>query len=231
MFTKNTIKTIFSVRLLALSLLLSGASIALSENLLAVLDLENNGTISPKNIGTISDKISASIKNDTNYLQFDRRQIPELLKQLSIDQSATACSDPQCLTVIGSLIGANTMIGGTIRYAAKTTTIELNLVDVAAKKALNTVHLNSKSNKRDILEIEIPELVKNLFSAEPQKQPKQEIVRKKTLLANPLLYVGTLVVGGAAAGAYYYKYYYNPAATRSPDNPELPMGDAPERSR
>lgn len=231
MFANNINKISFSVCLLTLLLVLSGASIALGENLLAVLDLENDGTVSAKSIGIISDKISASIKNDTNYLQFDRSSIPELLQQLSIDQSATACSDVQCLTVIGSLIGANTMIGGTFRFAAKTTTIELNLVDVAAKKALNTVYLTSKSNKRDILEIEIPKLVKDLFSAEPQKQPKQEIVRKKTLLTNPLLYVGTLFVGGAAAGAYYYKNYYNPAASPSPDNSELPMGDAPERSR
>jgi hypothetical protein len=221
------------VRVLPLVLLL--VSLSAGQNLLAVFDLQSDSSVSARTVSEISDRISAVIAEDSTYFQFERAQIPELLKQLLIDESASACSDVQCLTVIGSLIGANFMVGGSIRHKGRETSIELNLVDVAAKKIKNTVNLQCRSSKNALLETEIPALTKALMSSPSNKiaRPGSGNKEKKSVLKNPLVYIGTGVAGLAAGGVYYYFNYYKKgdAAPESSANGEISLGDAPARTR
>jgi hypothetical protein len=135
---KNEKKMMYGGVRAAVCAILLLAALAKGQNLLAVLDLERDSSVSQKEVTAVCDRISAVISNDSSYMQFERSQLPELLKQLYIEESATGCSDPQCLTVIGSLIGANFIVGGSIRKKGSETAIELNLVDVAKKQAINT---------------------------------------------------------------------------------------------
>jgi hypothetical protein len=199
------------------------------QNLLAELDLENDGSVTQSEVSAICDRISKVISKDSTYMQFERAQLPELLKQLYIEESATACSDPQCLTVIGSLIGANFVVGGSIRKNGKETVIELNLVDVANKKAVNTAGLQTKAQMNVLIESEIPALVKDLLAAEKNNSQKAASNGKKTFFANPLVYIKTGLVSAIAGGAYYYLFCIKSNSTDK--NNDIPLDDAPVRRR
>jgi TolB-like protein len=199
------------------------------QNLLAVLDLENNGSVTQAEVTALCNRISEVIARDSVYMQFERSQLPELLKQLYIEESATACSDPQCLTVIGSLIGANFVVGGSIRKNGREITIELNLVDVANKKAINTVDSRTKAKADILLKTEIPALVKTLMNPGKRGPKKIASAEKNGFFANPLVYIGTGLAGAAAGGVYYYfNYYKQPEAN---GNSNISLDDAPVRTR
>jgi hypothetical protein len=202
-------------------------SLVRGQNLLAVLDLENDGSVTQGEVTAICDRISGVIAKDSTYMQFERSQLPELLKQLYIEESATACSDPQCLTVIGSLIGANFVVGGSIRKNGRETVIELNLVDVAKKKAMNTVGISLKTSA--LLDSEVPSLVKKLMDLDLHGTQKVASAEKKGFFANPLLYIGTGLAGAVAGGAYYYVYYYKNDNTNGTN--DISLDDAPARER
>ena len=220
-------------------LVLFHTAFAAGQNLLAVLDFECDGSVPQKGITAVSDRISQTIAEDSTYVQFQRSQIPELLKQLSIDESASSCSDKQCLTVVGSLIGANYMVGGSIRYKNHETSIEISLIDVAEKKVINSVSFSSGSKKKALFDTEIPALAKSLMNPAMQNPPVAGKKRKKSFLANPFLYIGTGVAGIAAGGACYYAFVYKRSAAdgggggvNDPDDPsDLSLDDAPARTR
>jgi hypothetical protein len=134
--------------------------------------------------------------------------LPELFNQLALDQSALVCSDQQCLILLGNLIGAAAVLGGSITTTGKQTTIELNLVDVSGKRTINNVLLTSVAKKSDFFENELPALVKNLLSSRANTSPlaSKSSVKHKSVLSNPLLYTGALLVGGAAATRTIFWY-------------------------
>lgn len=156
--------------------------------------------------------------------------IPELLKQLSISKSSAECSNVQCLLVIGSLIGANYITGGSIRYNKRKTDIELHLVDINSKKAVNSVSLQSKLPLRECAETELPALVNSLLRGTSAKETT--VAGKKPIVKNPFLYIGTALAGGAAVGAWYYKRHYRSADGKASSGPqEISLDDAPVRKR
>jgi|GEM_PF-2300260 len=209
------------------ALIVSGS---FGQNFIAVLDLVSDGSVSPKVVREISDRISESIASeDPSYMPFEREYIPELLKQFAVDQSATACSDPQCLTLMGSMIGATTVVGGSISRSKGETFIELNLVDVAQKRALNSVSFSSKAKKSVLLQSEIPALASSLLSPD-SRVAKRKPGKKRGFFRNPVTYIGTALVGGAAFGAYYYMSN-NGGPDGKESTEEIPISDAPVRSR
>lgn len=196
----------FSIVLCSLFFLFAEAT---EPKLLAVFDLASDGTVSIKSIKAISDRISELVQGNESYTQFNREMLPELFNQLALDQSALVCSDQQCLILLGNLIGAAAVLGGSITTTGKQTTIELNLVDVSGKRTINKVLLTSVAKKSDFIENELPALVKNLLSSRTNASPlaSKPSVKRTSVLSNPLLYTGTLLVGGAAATAYYFLVY------------------------
>lgn len=196
-----------SLPFIVLSILIffSQNNINAEENsLLAVIDVASNGTISKKNCKRISDTISAVVSRNSTFIQFDRTMLPELLNQLSVQESVTSCSDPQCLLLIGNLIGAEAVIGGFIRYRDKLTQIELNLISVSKKRALNTVTMSTGSGKRTFLKRELPILVRNLLNPDAPPPPSKLIAEKRNILTRPIFYISTVLIGGAATGTYLY---------------------------
>ena len=200
----------------------AGGYAASAQDLIAVLDVVSDGTVPANYCTIISDTISAIVARDTTYMQFDRAMIPDLLGQLTVKEAATACSDPQCLVLIGNLIGANLVIGGFIRYNNNLTEIELNLVSIEERRALNTVSISTGSKKSVILTSEIPALVSSLLNPDVPLPPTKLVAEKKNFFTTPWPYAATLFAGAAGAGAYYYQYIYKPNRDGKPDNPDKP---------
>ncbi len=223
----------FTYTLNATVLLLSFFTLSQGQNLLAVLDLQGDGTIPQEDIRKASDRISEALREDSAYFQFDRSHLPDLLSQLSIEQSATGCSDPQCLTVIGSLIGANSVIGGMIRKEGRRTEVSLNLVDVATRKAVNSVDLSSRAPMSEVIATEIPALTKVLMSGPVSTAAGKK--SHKNFFSNPVTYISAAaLIGGAATGGYYfYKHYYRDGDSDGTGirTAEISIDDAPVRTR
>lgn len=227
------------------------------QSYLAVMDLVSDGSVSKSSLITISDKISQSV-NESKYSQFDRTVLPELLKQFNMDDSTIACYDPQCLILIGNLIGANAVIGGILSRNNDFVNIKLNLVDASNKITLNTVSIKSASPKTEFLETEIPELVNRLFSGPQNVQStvtdnsKTEIPSfnskplsnknvqesqdasfpsKKTGRRRPAVLgtIGGLVFSGIVGLAVYTGL--NNDSNSEGKTPPLSMDDAPKRVR
>lgn len=211
----------------------SGAS--LEQQLLAVFDLTSDSSISAKNLKAISDNISVLVERDSSYSQFSREMLPELFNQLAIDHSALICSDPQCLILLGNLIGANAAIGGFIKRSRERTMIELSLVNVSKKQIINTVSLTTAASIVEFKEEELPELVKSLLGSRTNTSPlRSKSLKKKSAFTNPMLYVGTVVVGGAAAAAYYFLVYTkddNHQSVGQPSSEPLSLDDIPIPAR
>lgn len=141
-----------------------------AQNYLAVMDLVSDGSVNKSALVALSDKISQSIP-DNSYSQFDRSIMPEILKQFSLDDSSFACYEPQCLIVIGNLIGANTLIGGFISRNNNETSLTLNLIDVASRSTLNSVTISSNSPRSQFLQTEIPGIVNKLLNKSQNLPP------------------------------------------------------------
>ncbi len=208
-------------------------SLAGAQGPIAVMDLQCGENISPSAGRAISNRIGESL--DSTLQQFDRAILHDMLEQLSIDQSATSCSDAQCLTIVGSLIGASRVIGGSVSRDGRKTFITLNLVDVAGKKAINSVSMNSRSDKNELLAFEIPALVKTLMA------PRSPISRRnglkgRSFFANPVTYIAAGLAGTVAAGTFLFKLG-NPPDRDDPSGPGpvvpgvIPIDDAPSRTR
>lgn len=193
-----------AVCIVTVFIFLQSSSAASKPRLLAVVDIASNGTISKKICRRISDTVSAVISRDSSCVQFDRSMLPELMKQLSVEESMTSCSDPQCLLLIGNLIGADFVIGGFVRYKDRLTQIELNLISVSKKRALNTVTMSTGSGKRAFFRRELPLLVGNLLNPDAPPPPSKLVADKRNIFTRPIFYISTLLVGGAASGAYLY---------------------------
>lgn len=202
------------------------------QNFLAVMDLVSDNSISKKGIIAISDKISQSI-TDSKYSQFDRLILPELLSQLNIEEPFSACYNPQCLILAGSMIGANTIIGGFVSHNNNGIDIRLNLVDVKNKITLNIISVHSTSQKKAFMETEIPEIIKKLFSPSQNvniSSSTDNSKKKKTIFSRPPFYGGIAIIGLIGAGAiYYYQNYYKTNQSNSDEDPPLSMDGAPVR--
>ena len=217
-----------------------------AQKLLAVLNLENDGTLPEKYNIMVADKISELIAGDSGFVQFERSMLPELLQQLSVEQSAATCSNEQCLSLIGSLIGANRIIGGTIGQTKKSVEITLNFIDVDNRKLVNFVNISSGSAMEVIISRELEPLTRQLLYPDgtPSVAKKKENKGMRRILRSPVTYItlGTLFLAGAAGGgAYYYKNYYKNDSADKPvpdDDPiveeppkEIPVDDIPHRTR
>jgi hypothetical protein len=159
------------------------------------MDLKSDGSVSQKNIQTISDKISAEISRDARYTVFDRKFLPVLLAQLKLKQTAS-CADVKCLSEVGIGIGSNQIVGGSIQMKLGELSIELNRVNVQTKKIIRTVSQKMAISREDFIKKRLPDFVLDLITL---PAPIASGTKKKGFLSNPAVWIGAATV--AAAGA------------------------------
>jgi hypothetical protein len=222
------------VSYIVLNCILLSAAETEGQRLLAVFDLTSDGSLSSTELKTISDTISILANDQKAYTQFSREMMPELFNQIAIDHTALACSDMQCLLLLGNLIGAEVVIGGFITTTGKKTAIELQLIDVTEKRTLQTVSMTSTANRLDFTKTELPNLVKQLFRSPKDTSPvTTKHPGRKSIFASPLLYTGTALVSGGVAAAYYFLVYKKEGETPQggDDKKPLPLDDIPIPTR
>ena len=76
------------------------ACVANAQDLIAVMDLKNDGTVQKRDVNRICNKISEEITMDKRYTVYDRKYLPVTLASMGI-KKAISCSSVECLTDIG----------------------------------------------------------------------------------------------------------------------------------
>jgi len=168
---------------------------ASAQELIAVMDLKSDGSVSQKNIQTISDKISAEISRDARYTVFDRKYLPVLLEQLKFKQSVS-CAEVKRLSDIGVGIGANQIVGGSIQMKQEELSVELNRVNVQTKKIIRSVTQKMMVSREDFIKKRLPDFVLDLMTS---SAPIASETKKKGFFSKPAIWIGAATV--AAAGA------------------------------
>lgn len=214
------------------------SSIFAQKQLCAVMDLTSDRSVSKKSCSLISNYINKALLSDGRYTLFDRKVLPELLKQLLIYETSRDCSDQQCLEVTGSLIGTDFIIGGTARYRNRTIEITLNMVDVNQNQTVHSITMSSGSGRTTFLNKDIPELVNSLLNFETLSRPnvgqraKTKIGNRRTgILEKPGLYAGSILAGGVALGVYYVIQNNKKELSETYENLPLSLDDVPQRTR
>jgi predicted outer membrane repeat protein len=227
--------------LIFISSLIFKLSVIAQENYGVVLDLVSDGSVSKNSCYLLSKKVNKVLISDGRYKLFDRKILPELLKQYAIDTLSQKCCDQHCLIEIGSLIGAEIIIGGKAILKDKSIYITLNMVDVKRKRNIQSITLTSKLSKKRVISKEIPLIVEMLIESETlyqqsifdEEQQKNKlkveaIKRRRSFFRNTALYGGAILAGSLSA---LICFYILDREKEEKDDRPLSMDDLPQRIR
>jgi hypothetical protein len=131
-------------------------------NLVAVMDLTSDGSVSPSAIDSLCDIICQSISSNILYEVFDRKFLPFTLQSLGRPEHPR-CSETPCLIDIGRDIGAKYMIGGSIKKVKTDYIIHLNLINSESKISIGTVSKRARVSKIAFIKQKLPSLVNELL--------------------------------------------------------------------
>jgi hypothetical protein len=223
-FSFGCLKMSVRIRIAALILPAFFWFISDAQELIAVMDLQSDGSVSQGTIKTICDSISAEIARDVHYSVFDRNYLPFVLQQLNSKQP-TLCSDAECLGSVGNLVGTNQIVGGSIVLKKDEIWIRLDRVDVKTRRSLQTVLKKMQGTRKDLFLASIPAIVKDLMNT---PQVSQSAPGKKGSFKQAIMWVGgSAIAAGTAAAIYYFVIKKGPQG----EEPDVPMDNEPAHSR
>jgi hypothetical protein len=158
-----------------------------------------------------------------------------LLKEHGFIQSPE-CSNEQCLQVMGTLLVAQRVLGGTLTKTERSYTIDLLMVDPLKRMVLQRVLYEFKNTDSKSLKEETHKVVEMMFSTKRleiksiPKVPNTTGRHFKTLVWVPLSAVITGGIG-VIVGYFYYKLKHDSNSQPQTGANELQLDDAPVRTR
>jgi TolB-like protein len=181
-----------------------------SQDVITVLDLESDSTVSKYTIDSICNKINAELAKDTRFTTSDRQYLPFMIESLDFKRP-TPCLNAQCLSEIGKQLGARFIIGGTVRIIKNDVKITLNYIDVENVTLLKTISSKTAMDKNTLLNVKIPELVQDLININNRIETPDAIVKKERKKHPGLLITAaSTVAAGAAAAILYLRFSQDP---------------------
>jgi hypothetical protein len=138
------------------------SSAAETKELIAVIDLSSDGTVSPATIDSVCGKIGGTIAGNKRYEVFGREFLPFTLKSVGMPEHPR-CSEITCLADIGRKIGTKYIVGGSIRFIKKEWIINLKLVNTESGFLLGTVTKKSDLIKKTFISQKLPSLARELL--------------------------------------------------------------------
>jgi hypothetical protein len=164
-----------------------------SKDLLSVLDLQTDNSVSQATIDTVCEHICRTVALDKRFEVFDRRFLPFTLQNIGMSEHPR-CAQLNCFTAIGKGIGTKYIIGGTIKVVNKVLMVTLNYVDAENGVLLGTVTRKYSVSRSEFIQQRLPSLVQNLVNMETIKMAsvnkgvsatKLETSGKKTIQSSP----------------------------------------------
>jgi len=111
-------------------------NILLSQIPIAVIDFSAEG-ISNSEARTLTDRFRYELFRSKEYRVIEREAIDEILKEQGLQQSG--CMSTECIVEIGSLIGVDKVIGGSIGLVGTIYTISVRLINIETGEIENFV--------------------------------------------------------------------------------------------
>ena len=216
----NNWKTRIMLKIVLISALLLPITQPCAQQLIAVMDLAAEGSVSKNLMDSLCNRISEEITRNQQYIAFERQFIPFTLEQAGIKLSLP-CADNRCLSEAGKLLGAKYIIGGSLQLSKNKLEIDLNRVDIETGKSVQTARCESKGTINDFFNDKLPDIVQNLMS---NRGPGTKTMANKSTSNHLLMRIGmsALAVAGGGAAVYFYNKKGQTAA-----NGDLPIDDAP----
>lgn len=128
--------------LITLCFLISGA-FAQSKTL-AILPLNNLSNLESTEVQSISHKLEAEISKALSYKLVERSEMDEILKEQGFKETVL-CDDDECPQEIGSLLGADIILTGTLGRVGEIFSITAKLVDVKTGRLLTAQSVEAQS--------------------------------------------------------------------------------------
>jgi len=229
--------------LMAAVLLAAPFSYGQEANVIAVSELVNCSGISKGDMDTITQRIRLSFAQSKDFIIIDKKLMTDILHAQNVS-SCPACSTMECLTGLGKLLTAKTMIGGSIGRKENKVTVHLLMIDAEKKRIINRVSREVTATKAALLNTYIPQTLAALLS-QPSQKGKQTIAessppsslpedtknnkKRRSIMASPLSWVGisaVLISGGFLAWSHHSDKGKTPGSTNS----DISINDAPTRT-
>lgn len=120
-----------------------------SKTSIAVLELKEIGV--DKSVSAIlTDNLISELSSKDKYEVLEREKINNILDEQGF-QNAGFCDDTKCLVKIGNLLGAEKMVTGSIGSLGSVYSLSLRIFDVETAKNDNSVTLNRKCEKEELI--------------------------------------------------------------------------------
>lgn len=213
-----------------------------AKELVAVIDLSSNVTITAEKMNLIYQKINIEIAKDSSCDTFPCITIPIVL-DMAEKQGAFPCYDAICFSRLGSeFIGATQLITGTILLRKGKINVRLFRYDVITGQKVKTVSDSTEQREdvffssilpvlvRELLQPPVP-LADELQKKEPVITPvplANELPKKKPAIT-PVLIGGTIATGVAVV--VYTVLRFMPGKGPGNTDDELPLGNVPEHTK
>ncbi len=144
-------------------------------NLIAVIDLASDGTVSTSTIDSVCEVIYQTIVSDKRYEVFDRRFLPFSFQSLGLS-GRSSCFEASCLMDLGAAIGSRYVIGGSIQKVKKGFLIRLTLVNSESKEHVGTISKMVKTSTGTTLnQMFLPIVNELLVLNKSQKRPQTAV--------------------------------------------------------
>ena len=147
-------------------LILFVVSFANSQNTIAVLDFKSNG-ISISEASSISEKLRTELFNNSDYRVVERDKLEAILEEKGLKQSGIVSNEN--IVNVGSLIGVDRIVVGTINKIGKLYSLSARIVKVETGEILESVSYEHSGNLSYLLKTGMRNVAFELLGQEQQE--------------------------------------------------------------
>jgi len=156
-------------------------SFSSAQTTLAILDFEGRN-ISQGEALTLTDRFRNEIIKTNKYTIVERTEMEEILKEQGFQQ--TGCTSNECVVEVGSLLGVQQMISGSIGKVGDIFTVSVRIIDIQTGKILKTTDYDIRGKISEMLTRGMKEVALKLVTG-------NDIVPPTILYGEGSLYLST----------------------------------------
>ena len=164
--------------------------LAWGQTTVAVFDFSNNG-LSNNEVLTLTDRLRTELVRVSDNKIVERSKIDDILKEQKFQMSS--CVD-ECLIELGKMLGANSVVIGSIGKVGNVYTISARVVNAESGEILQAISYDSDYDIGNLLKYGMKECAYRLMNKKPPKM--RNFNYRKQLLRAILGYSGYLIVLG-----------------------------------
>ena len=136
-----------------------------AQTTIAVFDFSNNG-VSTYEVRTLTDRLRTELVGISDFIIVERGKIDEILKEQKFQLSG--CVD-DCLLEVGKILGASSIIIGSIGKVGNIYTISARMVDAESGEIKKAISYDSDYNIGNLLKYGMQECAYRLMDKKPPK--------------------------------------------------------------